>query len=125
MPPLAARREDILPLAEHFLDGACTLDDDAREALLAQAWPGNVRELRNTLERARLLCRDGVIRAADLGFPAHAAQAPQRDLDEPGREAIEAALRACGGVVSRAAQRLGLSRQALYRRMQRCGLAQD
>ncbi len=125
LPPLAARREDILPLAEHFLDGACTLDDDAREALLAQAWPGNVRELRNTLERARLLCRDGVIRAADLGFPAHAAQAPQRDLDEPGREAIEAALRACGGVVSRAAQRLGLSRQALYRRMQRCGLAQD
>ena len=125
LPPLAARREDILPLAEHFLDGACTLDDDAREALLAQAWQGNVRELRNTLERARLLCRDGVIRAADLGLPAVAAQAPQRDLDEPGREAIEAALRACGGVVSRAAQRLGLSRQALYRRMQRYGLAQD
>ncbi len=125
LPPLAARREDILPLAEHFLDGACTLDDEAREALLAQAWPGNVRELRNTLERARLLCRDGVIRAADLGLPAVAAQAPQRDLGEPGREAIEAALRACGGVVSRAAQRLGLSRQALYRRMQRYGLAQD
>ncbi|MBU6405036.1 MAG: sigma-54 dependent transcriptional regulator, partial [Proteobacteria bacterium] len=124
LPPLAARREDILPLAEHFLAGACTLDDDAREALLAHAWPGNVRELRNTLERARLLCREGVVRVTDLGLPSATATAP-RDLDEPGREAIVAALRACGGVVSRAAQRLGLSRQALYRRMQRYGLAQD
>ncbi len=124
LPPLAARREDILPLAEHFLAGACTLDDDAREALLAHAWPGNVRELRNTLERARLLCREGVVHLADLGLPQAVSAAP-RDLDEPGREAIEAALRACGGVVSRAAQRLGLSRQALYRRMQRYGLAQD
>ena len=126
LPPLASRREDILPLAEHFLGGAGMLDDGAREALLAYPWPGNVRELRNTLERARLLCRDGVVRAADLALPAAAVAAPSpRDLDEPGRAAIEEALRACNGVVARAAQRLGLSRQALYRRLQYYGLAQD
>lgn len=122
--PLAARREDILPLAEHFLDGVCMLDDDARDALMAYPWPGNVRELRNTLDRARLLCREGVIGIVDLGLPAVSAQVLPRDLDEPGREAIMVALRACGGVVSRAAQRLGLSRQALYRRMQHYGIDQ-
>ncbi len=126
LPPLASRREDILPLAEHFLGGAGMLDDGAREALLAYPWPGNVRELRNTLERARLLCRDGVVRAADLALPVAAGVASSpRDLDEPGRAAIEEALRACNGVVARAAQRLGLSRQALYRRLQYYGLAQD
>ena len=124
LPPLASRREDILPLAEHFLGGAGTLDEEAREALLAHAWPGNVRELRNMLERARLLCRDGVIRAGDLGLST-AAPVPARDLDEPGRAAIEEALRACNGVVARAAQRLGLSRQALYRRLQHYGLTQE
>ena len=126
LPPLASRREDILPLAEHFLGGAGMLDDGAREALLAYPWPGNVRELRNTLERARLLCRDGVVRAADLALPVAAGVAlSPRDLGEPGRAASEEALRACNGVVARAAQRLGLSRQALYRRMQYYGLAQD
>ena len=126
LPPLAARRDDILRLAEHFLDGACMLDDAAREALLAHDWPGNVRELRNTLERARLLCRGGVIAAADLALPvvAPAALAP-RDLAEPGRAAIEAALEASHGVVARAAQRLGLSRQALYRRLQHYGIGSE
>ncbi len=126
LPPLAARRDDILPLAEHFLDGACMLDDAAREALLAHAWPGNVRELRNTLERARLLCRGGVIAATDLALPVvvPAALAP-RDLAEPGRAAIEAALEASHGVVARAAQRLGLSRQALYRRLQHYGIGSE
>lgn len=124
VPPLARRPEDIVPLARHFLEPNRALSSESEYALAGYPWPGNVRELRNTLERARLLCRDGVVRVADLGLPQAANTAP-RDLDEPGREAIEAALRACGGVVSRAAQRLGLSRQALYRRMQRYGLTQD
>jgi DNA-binding NtrC family response regulator len=121
LPPLAERSDDILPLAEHFLGGAAKLSDEAREALLAYAWPGNVRELKNVLERARLLCRDGVIERSDLNLPARRI-APGA-ASEPGRDQIEAALLAASGVVSRAAQALGLSRQALYRRMEKFGLA--
>ncbi len=135
--PLAERRDDILPLAEHTLDSharqtgqAVRLSDAARAALLAHAWPGNVRELRNALARAALLCRDGVIQAADLALPAASAVAAQalqahRNLDEPSREAVLAALQSAQGIVARAAQQLGLSRQALYRRMDRYGLPRE
>jgi DNA-binding NtrC family response regulator len=122
LPPLAERSDDILPLAEHFLDGRAQLGDAAREALLAYPWPGNVRELKNAIERAALLANDGMITPALLNLPQHAPQAT-RSLDEPNREAVEAALHKADGVVSRAAQALGLSRQALYRRMERYGLA--
>ena len=117
--PLASRTDDILPLAEHFLEGAAALSDEARDALLSHPWPGNVRELRNALERARLLCQDRLIRPADLNLPAR--RVPPRSIDEPSRDTIEAALRSAGGNVSRAAQALGLSRQALYRRLGRGG----
>ena len=124
LPPLAERCDDIPPLAEHFLNGEARLSDEAREALMAHSWPGNVRELRNALERARLLCRDGVIEVADLNLPARKPGAA-RNLDEPDKAAVEAALAAAGGVVSRAAQSLGLSRQALYRRMERFGVSES
>ncbi len=120
LPPLAERPDDILPLAEHFL-GTARLSDEAREALLGHSWPGNVRELKNVLERARLLCRDGVIDRSDLNLPARRI-APGAG-NEPDREQVEAALKAASGVISRAAQALGLSRQALYRRMEKFGLA--
>ena len=120
LPPLAERSDDILPLAEHFLGGQARLSDEAREALLAHGWPGNVRELKNAIERARLLCRDGVIDPADLNLPARRIAAGA--LAEPDRRQIEAALHAAGGVVSRAAQALGMSRQALYRRLEKHGL---
>jgi len=122
LPPLAERIDDILPLAEHFLDGRAELTDAAREALLTYAWPGNVRELKNAIERAALLAPDGRIAPEQLNLPQQAI-APSRNLDEPSREAVEAALDKADGVVSRAAQSLGLSRQALYRRMERYGLA--
>jgi len=121
LPPLAERPDDILPLAEHFLGGMARLSDEAREALLAHSWPGNVRELKNAIERARLLCRDGVIDPADLNLTAR--RIAPGGAAEPDREQIEAALKASGGVVSRAAQALGLSRQALYRRLEKFGLA--
>jgi len=121
LPPLGERQDDILPLTEHFLGAAARLSDEAREALLAYPWPGNVRELKNVLERARLLCRDGVIDRADLNLPARRI-APGAS-NEPDREQIEAALKTASGVISRAAQALGLSRQALYRRMEKFGLA--
>ena len=121
LPPLAQRRDDVLPLAEFFLADRGTLTDAARDALLAHAWPGNVRELKNAIARAALLASDGVIGPLQLGLEPVAAALP-RSLDEPSREAVLAALARAGGVVSRAAQALGLSRQALYRRMERYGL---
>ena len=119
LPPLADRPEDIPALAEHFLADS-RLADDALAALLAHDWPGNVRELRNSIERARLMSTDGLIRAADLHLPPPARAIG--DIDEPGREVIEKALDRYGRNVSRAAQSLGLSRQALYRRIERLGL---
>ncbi|HEY8229150.1 MAG TPA: helix-turn-helix domain-containing protein, partial [Rhodanobacteraceae bacterium] len=111
----------ILPLAEHFLDDDAVLSDEARDAMLAYAWPGNVRELKNTIDRAKLLCGRDEITAEHLGLPI-AAPAASRSLDDPPREAVEDALKKAGGVISRAARTLGLSRQALYRRMQRYGI---
>jgi DNA-binding NtrC family response regulator len=120
LPPLAERPDDILPLAEHFLDGAA-LSDAARETLADYPWPGNVRELKNAIDRAKLMCGDGEIGVEHLGLPAFAGSA-SRNLDEPSREAVEEALKKNAGVISRAARALGLSRQALYRRMQRYGI---
>jgi transcriptional regulator of acetoin/glycerol metabolism len=122
LPPLSERIDDILPLAEHFLDGRAELGDTAREALLAYPWPGNVRELKNAIERAALLSGGGPITPELLNLPTTAGS-PSRNLDEPSRESVEAALVKADGVVSRAAQSLGLSRQALYRRIERYGLA--
>jgi DNA-binding NtrC family response regulator len=123
LPPLAERPDDILPLVDHFLDDAAVLSDDARDALLDYAWPGNVRELKNTLERAKLLCGRGEIGVDHLGLPM-AAALPSRRQDDPSRAAVEQALHKAGGVISRAARMLGLSRQALYRRMQRFGITE-
>jgi DNA-binding NtrC family response regulator len=120
LPPLAERIDDILPLAEHFLAGRALLAEPARDALRAHAWPGNVRELKNVIERAALLAGELAISVELLGLPeATSAPGATRSLDEPSRAAVEAALSAAHGVVSRAAQALGMSRQALYRRMER------
>jgi DNA-binding NtrC family response regulator len=121
LPALSARPADILPLAQHFLGSELSLSDDARQALLQHAWPGNVRELRNVVERARLLVSGGEVKVADLNLPPPKVSGTS---EEEGltRPAIEASLRAAGGNVSRAAASLGLSRQALYRRMERLGM---
>ncbi|HET7125831.1 MAG TPA: sigma-54 dependent transcriptional regulator [Lysobacter sp.] len=124
VPPLAQRSADILPLARHFLPPGKHLDADAERALLAHAWPGNVRELRNAIQRASLLARGEKIGAADLGLPA-ARAATTNVGDEPDRATIEAALARAGGVIAQAAAELGLSRQALYRRMERLGIERD
>jgi DNA-binding NtrC family response regulator len=122
LPPLAARVDDILPLAEHFLGDAAKLSAEARTTLLDYAWPGNVRELKNAIQRASLLCRDGTIQPADLGLVARVP--PPRPLvaAEPDRSTIEAALARANGVISQAAADLGLSRQALYRRLEKLGV---
>jgi DNA-binding NtrC family response regulator len=122
--PLAQRADDILPLARHFLPAGKQLDGHAERALLAHAWPGNVRELRNTIQRASLLARSERIGVADLGLPAAPARSPvvSSTTEEPDRATIEAALARAGGVVAQAASDLGLSRQALYRRLERLGI---
>jgi DNA-binding NtrC family response regulator len=118
--PLAARPADILPLAASFLANGRSLHAGAGAALLAHGWPGNVRELKNVMARASLLASGPVINAADLGLPACAA--PANEV-EPDRAAISQALARANGVVAQAAAELGLSRQALYRRMERLGIA--
>jgi DNA-binding NtrC family response regulator len=127
LPPLAERPADILPLARHFLGKERQLGADAEAALLAHGWPGNVRELKNVMARASLLSQGSTIGLADLGLPSasasagngHGASAPEQ---EPDRDAIAGALQRAGGVVAQAAAELGLSRQALYRRMERLGI---
>ncbi|MFG6448318.1 sigma-54-dependent transcriptional regulator [Roseateles sp. BYS180W] len=123
LPALAQRSDDIIPLAEHFLaryttERQAVLSDSARAALRAHDWPGNVRELKNAIERAALLAHEGSISAELLALPMTSANLTGRDLDEPSRDSLLAALEQAGGVVSKAAAALGLSRQALYRRMQ-------
>ena len=128
-------RPVLLDHLHEFLDGLADWIDGntvaAERALLAHRWPGNVRELRNAIQRAALLATGTVIGAGDLGLPAMAHPTPvaagngHGNGDEPDRATIEAALQRHGGVLAQAAQELGLSRQALYRRLERLGLRRD
>ncbi len=140
LPTLAERPADIAPLAEYFLsmgrspnaaeamDGQerpheKQLSAQAHTALHAHTWPGNVRELKNSLQRAVLLATGKQIEAADLGLPAASNTNQASGVSEPDRATIEAALVRADGVIAQAAAELGFSRQALYRRMQRLGVA--
>lgn len=129
LPALAERPDDILPLAESFLDPGKRLQAQAKCALVQHSWPGNVRELKNVMQRANLLARGDTISVDDLALPApgvatggngHVLSANDA---EPDRETIEQALQKAGGVIAQAAAQLGLSRQSLYRRMDRLGIS--
>jgi len=131
LPALRERREDIPVLAMHFLSQYASryrrqihgFDASALQALIHYAWPGNVRELEHTVERAVLMCRTEQIQPADLGLQRPSSQ----NLEELSLEAVESilirkALQRFQGNVSQAAEALGLSRGALYRRMEKYGL---
>lgn len=134
LPPLSARREDIAPLALHFLahynrrysKHIGNLDPDVLNALAHYGWPGNVRELQHVMERAVLLARDDTLRAADLRLEGNASTGgngiEDMTLDDAEQFLIRNALDRCGGNVQRAAEQLGVSRSALYRRLQRYGI---
>jgi len=134
LPPLRERREDIPALARHFLTQyarryAKTLtgfDPAALQALLDHPWPGNVRELDHAIERAVLLARGEALVAQDLGLrPADgdgAVLLERMSLEDAERYLIQRALQRADGNVSDAAKQLGLSRSALYRRLQHYGL---
>lgn len=130
LPPLRERREDIRLLSEHFLVKQAARYDraidgfspPALEALLRHSWPGNVRELQHAVERSVLMARGSRIEAADLGLRRREDGTVLMDeltLDEAERLLIDKALERCQGNVSKAAEALGLSRSALYRRLQR------
>lgn len=133
LPPLRERREDIPLMAAHFLEvyrrryrkqlGGFT--PDAMQAMLGHGWPGNVRELDHAVERAVLLAEGDHLRATDLVLGSVGEGAPALEdmtLDDVERHLIQRALSRSDGNVSDAAKTLGLSRSALYRRLQRFGL---
>ena len=117
VPALRQRPDDILPLAYHFLSEGMAYDPAAETALVNHDWSGNVRELQNTVKRASLLARAKVLTVADLGLPAAKFATGYERITEPGAEDIRDALSRAHGVVARAARALGMSRQAMYRRM--------
>jgi len=125
MPPLRDRKEDIIPLAQHFLKKFCrehrkipvTLSPEAEGALLMHPWPGNVRELENLISRSVVLSPRSVLKPSDLGFALD--QIPTDVNLKFAKKAIEMefvkkALSRNGGIVSRAARELGISRVNLY-----------
>jgi Response regulator containing CheY-like receiver, AAA-type ATPase, and DNA-binding domains len=133
LPPLRDRREDIMPLANNFLRQHAKryrktfggFDETARERLLAHPFPGNVRELDHVIERAVLMSPGPQIKARDLGLSTGGGDG--RGLEEMSLEEVEAylikkALARTGGNARQAAEALGLSRSAFYRRLQQYGL---
>lgn len=129
VPPLRDRGEDIILLAEHFLRTYArkynkvvpAINRDARQKLLRHSWPGNVRELMHAVERAVLLSRGGGLCAADFQLTSattcHATPSTTLNLERLEQEAIERAMNITQGNVSQAAELLGITRFALYRKL--------
>ncbi len=131
LPPLRERREDILPLARHYLTRYAEkyrrpiegFDRTARQALEGHAWPGNVRELGHAIERAVLMTSGPEITVASLGLGGPpVASTAELTLEQAERLFIQKVMARHGGDVRKAAEQLGVSRSALYRRLQQFGL---
>jgi DNA-binding NtrC family response regulator len=132
LPPLRERREDIVPLAQVFLARSAQryqragahLSPSALRALEDYAWPGNVRELSHVMERAVLTATGAQIAHLDFSLPlAPPGGAPARQtLDEAEQDMIRSALERCAGNIQKTAEMLGLSRAALYRRLEKFGI---
>lgn len=137
LPPLRERREDIAPLATHFATQYTTQNSlqpvrfapDALDFLARQHFAGNIRELKNVVERTILINGNGLLQAADFEGQCSAAANIVPDsgtagltLDELEITSIKNAMERCGGNMTQVAQTLGISRQALYRRLEKYGL---
>jgi len=133
IPPLRERREDIVTLAQAFLEERARssggvrveLTRAATDTLIRHEWPGNVRELHNALERATIVCEDGLIRAQDLSLappPMISVMVDNTELNVVERQAIERAMHSVSGNKARAARQLGISRTQLYIRLRKHGL---
>ncbi|MCI0376258.1 MAG: sigma-54-dependent Fis family transcriptional regulator [Gemmataceae bacterium] len=139
LPPLRERRDDILVLAEHFLEQFCktagrkplTLSADAKKRLEQHDWPGNVRELRNLMERIAYLATGDKVEASDLAFTLRPSKDEARKFghlplseatDEFQRDHIQQTIRRAGGHMGEAAKLLGMHRPNLYRKMRFLGM---
>jgi DNA-binding NtrC family response regulator len=133
IPPLRERRRDILALAMHFLKRyaqryckpTTSFEPSALQSLLEYSWPGNVRELDHAVERAVLLSQGDTLRVSDLGLKESQASLPvmeELSLEEVEALLVRKAIDRYGGNISQAAEALGLSRSALYRRLQKHGI---
>ncbi len=133
LPPLRERQEDIAPLAAHFLQQHARryrkvltgIEPGALALLQHHSWPGNVRELDHAVERAALMAQGNVLRADDFGLRAGGESAPrleEMDLEEVERFLIKKTLARFEGNAKGAAEALGLSRSAFYRRLEKHGL---
>ncbi|MCF2549307.1 sigma-54-dependent Fis family transcriptional regulator [Bacteroides xylanisolvens] len=134
IPPLRERGNDIILLADHFLDRYTRkykkeihgLTREAKNKLLKYAWPGNVRELQHTIERAVILGDGSMLKPENFLFHTTSKQKKEEEvvlnLEQLERQAIEKALRISNGNISRAAEYLGITRYALYRKLEKLGL---
>ena len=131
IPPLRNRKEDIVPLAERFIErygqkygkADLMLSGDAAEKLKNHSWEGNIRELQNTIEKAVIMCDGDIISPDHLEL--HTSQRPLNEsqtLEEMERQTIANAITQCGGNLSQVAQQLGITRQTLYNKIKRYGL---
>ena len=132
LPPLREREVDIPLLAEHFLENCAKrygrrlsgFDKSAKQLLLQHSWPGNIRELEHAVERAALMASGDRVSAADLGLNSQRKNSPGLDdmsIEEVEQILIQKTLARFDGNISRAAEALGISRGALYRRIQKYG----
>jgi DNA-binding NtrC family response regulator len=138
IPPLRERREDILPLIDHYLDHYARkydkprrlLPDDMASALRGSDWPGNVRALRHAVERAVILSDNETLTLEDFALarapvpvrPVQTSMAHDLNLDRAEKQVLEQALKKHAYNITHAAAELGLSRAALYRRMEKHGI---
>lgn len=133
LPPLRERREDIPLLADHYLalhaeryrKSGLKFSEESEQVMAEHGWPGNVREMSHAVERGVLMAKGDTVQADDLGLKSRSegsAELEQMTLDDAEKYLIEQALERFDSNVSQAADSLGLSRSALYRRMQRYGL---
>ena len=131
LPPLRNRKEDIMPLAERFIEHygkkynkvGLLLLGEAAEKLKAHSWEGNIRELQNAIEKAVIMCEGEIIKPEHIELhtvtrPATEAQT----LEEMERQLIANAIEQCGGNLSQVAQQLDITRQTLYNKIKRYGL---
>lgn len=124
LPALAKRREDILPLLNRFIDSGKKLSVNAIRQLQDYDWPGNVRELENACKRALLLANNDTLQTTDFGISLPAANTQKIPRQpEPSKQLIEFVMRENCGVIAQAARQLGISRQALYRRLDKYDMA--
>lgn len=136
IPPLRERGEDIILLAEHFLSifamrydrKGVSLSDDARTKLLNHSWPGNVRELQHSIERSLVLSSSPVLSASDIQITPNTQSAGNEDtqqtlnLEELERNTIKRAVSMSNGNLTQAAELLGITRFALYRKIDKLGI---